>query len=144
MPHSENFLDLDPTYKDAYGVPLLRMTYNWTDQDRKLAYYLSTQANKVLKEMGADIITEPYELGDYSIVPYQSTHNTGGVIMGNDPDISAVNTYQQSWDAENVFVTGASSFVHNGGGNPTATVGALAYRAAEGIVKYAKDGGMLE
>src|SRR5699024_711408 len=35
MPHADNYLDLDPTYKDAYGMPLLRMTYNWTEQDRK-------------------------------------------------------------------------------------------------------------
>jgi gluconate 2-dehydrogenase alpha chain len=47
------------------------------------------------------------------------------------------------WDAENVFVVGASSFPHNSGYNPTGTVGALAYRAAEGIVKYSKNGGKL-
>src|SRR5690606_16449550 len=32
MPHKENFLSLDPVYKDAYGVPLLRLTYNFTEQ----------------------------------------------------------------------------------------------------------------
>src|SRR5699024_8596541 len=144
MPHAENYLDLDPKYKDIYGNPLLRMTYNFTDQDRNMSYFLSEQTGNILKEMGADEVTPPSELQDYDIVPYQSTHNTGGAIMGDDPNVSAVNTYQQVWDAENLFVTGASSFVHNGGCNPTATVGALAYRAAEGIIKYSKDGGMLE
>lgn len=144
MPHSENYLDLDPKYKDIYGNPLLRMTYNFTENDRNMSYFLREQTGKILKEMGADIVTEPTELQDYTIVPYQSTHNTGGAIMGDDPNISAVNTYQQVWDAENVFVTGASSFVHNSGYNPTATVGALAYRAAEGIIQYSKDGGMLD
>ena len=96
-----------------------------------------------MEAMGADTVARQEELGDYDIRPYQSTHNTGGAIMGDDPDTSAVNHYLQMWDADNVFVVGASAFAHNGGYNPTGTVGALAYRAAEGIVKYSKNGGQL-
>ncbi len=79
----------------------------------------------------------------YDTVPYQSTHNTGGAIMGADPGTSVVNSYLQMWDAPNVFVVGACNFPQNAGFNPTGTVGALAYRAAEGILKYHKSGGML-
>lgn len=143
MPYQHNYFDLDPTFKDAYGVPLLRMTYNFTDQDRNLYNYLNKQGEKVMKEMGADSIASSAKLANYNIVPYQTTHNTGGVIMGADPSISAVNTYSQMWDADNVFVVGASSFPHNSGYNPTGTLGALAYRAAEGIIKYSKTGGQL-
>ena len=74
---------------------------------------------------------------------YQSTHNTGGAIMGADPATSVVNSYLQMWDAPNVFVVGACNFPQNAGFNPTGTVGALAYRAAEGILKYHKTGGSL-
>lgn len=143
MPYRYNYLDLDPTYKDAYGSPLLRMTYNFTDQDRQLFKYLSEKGGEIMEAMGADTVARQEELGDYDIRPYQSTHNTGGAIMGDDPDTSAVNNYLQMWDADNVFVVGASAFAHNGGYNPTGTVGALAYRAAEGIVKYSKNGGQL-
>ncbi|GIN57370.1 GMC family oxidoreductase [Lederbergia ruris] len=143
MPYRYNYLDLDPNYKDAYGVPLLRMTYNYTEQDRNLYNYLNKQSHKVMKEMGADIVEDSGELMDYNIVPYQTTHNVGGVIMGDDPSISAVNNYSQMWDADNVFVVGASSFPHNSGYNPTGTLGALAYRASEGIIQYSKKGGQL-
>jgi hypothetical protein len=51
-------------------------------------------------------------------VPYQSTHNTGGAVMGADPSTSAVNKYLQSWDVPNVFAIGASAFPQNGGYNP--------------------------
>ena len=71
----------------------------------------------------------------YTIVPYQSTHNTGGAIMGADPATSALNKYLQSWAVPNVFVVGASAFPQNGGYNPTGTVGALAYWALEAIRK---------
>lgn len=139
MPHRNNYISLDPDYKDAYGSPLLRLTYDFTEQDRNLHKYISKKSAEILKEMGADIVEENEISEHYDIVPYQSTHNTGGVIMGDDPETSAVNNYLQMWDADNIFVVGASAFAHNGGYNPTGTVGALAYRAAEGIQKFLKD-----
>jgi choline dehydrogenase-like flavoprotein len=72
-------------------------------------------------------------------LPYQSTYNTGGVIIGADPATSAANNYLQMWDAPNVFVVGACNFPQNAGFNPTGTVGALAYRAAEGIPAVPQD-----
>ena len=75
----------------------------------------------------------------YSVVPDQSTHNTGGAIMGADPKTSAVNKYLQSWDVPNVFVIGSSAFPQNAGYNPNGTVCALAFLAADAIIsKYLK------
>ena len=77
-------------------------------------------------------------------MPYQTTHNTGGAVMGADPKTSAVNKYLQSWDVPNVFVIGARAFAHNAGMNPTGTVAALAFWAAEAITtKYIKNPGAL-
>ncbi|WP_077624783.1 GMC family oxidoreductase [Sediminibacillus massiliensis] len=143
IPHRNNYLSLDPDYKDVFGRPLLRLTYDFTEQDRNLHKYLSEKCVEIMKEMGASKV-EPREISDhYSIVPYQTTHNTGGAIMGADPETSAVNNYSQMWDVDNLFVVGASAFAHNGGYNPTGTVGALAYRAAEGIMKYREGSGQL-
>jgi gluconate 2-dehydrogenase alpha chain len=143
MPFKHHYLDLDPTYKDTFGNPLLRITFDFEEQDRKLVEFMGQQAEKIMKEMGAEKLFANTKLGPYNIVPYQSTHNTGGVIMGADPETSALNSYLQMWDFENVFVPGASAFPHNSGYNPTGTVGALAYRAADGIEKYLKNGGIL-
>lgn len=143
IPHKENFLSLDPDYKDAYGVPLLQLTYNFTEQDRNLHKYLTEKSKTIMEEMGAKTTVPGNPLSDYDIVPYQTTHNTGGTIMGASPDDSVVNNYLQHWDVDNLFVVGAGNFPHNGGYNPTGTVGALAYRAAEGIIKYSKNGGSL-
>jgi gluconate 2-dehydrogenase alpha chain len=82
--------------------------------------------------------------GHYSIVPYQTTHNTGGAAMGEDPNTSVVNRYLQSWDVPNVFVMGSSVFPQNAGYNPTGTVGALTYWAADAIRnRYMKSPGPL-
>ncbi len=66
-------------------------------------------------------------------MPYQSTHNVGGAVMGADPATSVVNKYLQSWDVPNVFVVGASAFPQNSANPPTLTVGALACWAADAI-----------
>lgn len=143
MAYKQHFLDLDPTYNDAFGDPLVRITFDFEEQDRQLTKYLAEKCEGILKEMGANHVDVSGDLGPYNVAEYQSTHNTGGVIMGADPETSAVNNYSQMWDVENLFVVGASSFPQNAGYNPTGTVGALSYRAAEGILKYMEKGGSL-
>ncbi len=143
MPHKENYLSLDSTYKDAYGLPLIQLTYNFTDQDRALHKFISARAADIMKEMGAKTVVPNAEITDYNIVPYQTTHNTGGTVMSVKPEDGVVNNYLQHWGVENLFAVSAGNFAHNSGYNPTGTLGALAYRCAEGVVKYSKSGGSL-
>jgi gluconate 2-dehydrogenase alpha chain len=67
---------------------------------------------------------------------YNGTHVTGGTIMGPDPDTSVVSPRLQHWDAENLFVVGASVFAHNSGHSPTVLVGALALRLGDDLARY--------
>jgi gluconate 2-dehydrogenase alpha chain len=131
--YATNYLDLDPTYRDAAGLPLLRMTFDFHDNERRMSQHLTSRAEAIVRQLQPSAISANARTGRYSIVPYQSTHNTGGAVMGADPATSAVNPYLQSWDVPNVFVIGASAFPQNAGYNPTGTVGALAYRAADAI-----------
>lgn len=135
-----NYLDLDPTYKDDFGDPLLRVTNKYTDQDRNIAKFGIEKCREIMEKMGADIIDEDEVPHEFDHI-YDGGHYAGGVIMGSDPATSAVNNYLQMWDAENIFVVGGSAFPQFGGHHPTATIGALGYRAAEGIEKYLKAGG---
>ena len=128
-----NYLDLDPTYHDAYGLPLLRMTFDFHENEYKMSDFLTGKCEQIAKAIGPAKMNVNRRTGKYSIVPYQSTHNTGGAIMGADPATSAVNKYLQSWDVPNVFVIGASAYPQNGGYNPTGTVGALTYWALDAI-----------
>jgi len=133
MPYRGSYLDLDPTYHDTHGLPLLRMTFDFHDNERKLGSFALDRCEEAMHAMGANQLRRSERTGPYSIVPYQSTHNTGGAIMGADPTTSVVNKYCQSWDVPNVFISGACLFPMNAGFNPTGTVGALAYWAADAI-----------
>jgi gluconate 2-dehydrogenase alpha chain len=140
----QNYLDLDPTYKDAWGQPLLRITFDFPENDLRMSAYLTDKAVAIGKAMGGKQVVGSPRKGPYTITQYQTTHNTGGTVMGNDRATSVVNRYLQSWDVPNVFVIGASNFPQNASYNPTDTVGALAYWAADAIVnKYIKQPGPL-
>jgi gluconate 2-dehydrogenase alpha chain len=132
-PRPTNYLSLDPTYRDAFGMPLLRFTFDFPENDRRMSDFLTDRAIEIGRAMGGQQVEASRLDEHYDIATYQTTHNTGGAIMGSDPRTSAVNRYLQSWDVPNVFVMGACVYPQNPGYNPTGTVGALAYWAAEAI-----------
>ena len=142
MSYRGNHLDLDPTYRDRLGRPLLRMTFDFGDNEHRLSDYLTDRAADIAKAMKPREIHAKKREGHYSVVPYQTTHNTGGAAMGSDPKTSFVNRYLQSWDVPNLFVTGSTVFPQNAGYNPTGTIGALTYFALDAIKKqYLKNPG---
>ena len=138
MAYRQNYLDLDSTYRDRYGRPLLRMTFDFHANEQKQANFIADICVKIGQAMGAERVVRRAPPQRYSIVPYQSTHNTGGAAMGTYPKTSALNRYCQTWDVSNVFVTGACAFPQNAGKNPTGPVGALAYWTADAIKRYLK------
>jgi gluconate 2-dehydrogenase alpha chain len=132
-----NYLDLDPTYKDRHGRPFLRMTFDFPENDRRMMDYVLSKAEAICKDMPhairVDTVNRAAAGKAYSIVPYQTTHNTGGAVIGTDPKTSVVNRYGQSWDQHNVFVFGACLFPQNLGYNPTGPLLGLAYWTLDAI-----------
>ncbi len=144
-PHRDVFLDLDPEYKDRHGQPLLRVTFDWIENDKRSGKFMADRSVEIGHAMGAKtVVRQEPTANHFSPMDNLSSHTTGGACMGDDPKTSAVNRYLQSWDVHNVFVCGASAFVNNGGYNPTGTVGALTLWAAEAIkTQYLKSPGPL-
>ena len=89
---------------------MLRMTFDFPENDLKMAQYCTDRAAEIAKNMGASHVHPKAQKGPYSIVPYQTTHNVGGTMMGDTPANSVANKYSQSWDVPNLFVTGAGLF----------------------------------
>lgn len=135
MSYRDCYLDLDPTYRNKYGQPKLRMTFDWKPNDIRMTQFMRSKIEAIARSMNPTHWASGYkgEGAHYDVRPYQTTHNVGGAIMGTDPTQSAVNRYLQSWDVHNVFVMGSSAFPQNLQYNPTGTVGALAYWSARAI-----------
>ena len=146
MSYRQHYLSLDPTYRDAFGRPLLRMTFDWHDNEIKASQFLVDKALEMSRILNPIAVSGDAKKdgSHYDITKYQSTHTCGGAIMGHTPADSALNRYLQSWDVPNVFAIGANAFPQNNGYNPTGMVGALAYWAAKAIRdKYLADPGPL-
>jgi gluconate 2-dehydrogenase alpha chain len=137
-------LSLDPTYKDRFGRPLVRLTIDFHDNELKMATFMTDKYAEILQKMGAKQIVKQPRKAPYDVTAYQTSHLCGGAIMGTNPSNSALNIYLQSWDVPNLFVQGATAFPQNAGYNPTGTVGALAFWSAHAIrSQYLKNPGPL-
>jgi gluconate 2-dehydrogenase alpha chain len=143
LAYTTNYLDLDPTYRDFYGDPLLRMTMEWNDNELNMARYLVSRMIPVAKAMGArEVVDLP--LARYDVGTYKSSHVQGGTIMGASPETSVVNPWLQHWQTSNLFILGASTFPQNASGNPTLTIIAQTLRTADALVtRYQKRPGPL-
>lgn len=145
LSYATNFMDLDPTYKDHLGDPLLRFTLNWQDQERNMAAFAATKALEMARTMGALETSAASGFKNYDSTRYQATHIQGGTSMGKSPDESVLNPWLQHWDVSHLFVLGASSFPQNASGNPTLTILAQTYRSADAIVeRYLKKPGPMD
>ena len=133
--YRDNYLDLDPTYKDHNGDPLVRMTLDWHENEQRMAEFMIPKGVEIARAMGAKPVTASRGLeGHYDTRRYQSTHLLGGTILGRSPDRSVVNTYLQHWQLTNLFVLGGSTFPQNACGHPTMTILAQTLRTADAVV----------
>ena len=135
--NARNYMDLDPDYKDQWGRPLLRITFDFDDNDALMCRYVNGKMEEIAAAAGAKIVGKAsVRKSPYDTRQYQSTHIPVGTIMGSDPGSSVVSPHLQSWDVENLFISGASVFPQNSGYNPTGPVGALGLRLAEDLLSY--------
>ena len=138
------YLDLDPTYTDRLGRKLLRITFDFHDNELKMSEFITDKLGEIVEKTQPRTMEKNPRKGPYNVGIYQTTHTCGGAIMGDNPKTSALNKYLQSWDISNLFVQGSMAFPQNAGYNPTDTVAALAFWSADAIVnKYLKSPGPL-
>ncbi len=134
LAYRQNYMDLDPTYTDRMGDPLLRFTLDWTEHEHRLRVYAAGIQVKIAKAMGVRFEqTDPVPV-KYNVIQYQSTHIQGGAVMGASPENSVVDTNLRHWNVPNLWVIGASAYPQNASGNPTLTALALTYRAADALI----------
>jgi choline dehydrogenase-like flavoprotein len=135
LPLESNTVSLDPAVKDAWGVPALRVTYRDHPDDLAMVRFLQARGLELLGEAGAKR-TWAFPVTEQS----GSSHLLGTCRMGDDPGSSVVDKFHRAHDVPNLFLCDGSSFVTSGRGQPTCTIQALAYRAADHIARFARAG----
>jgi choline dehydrogenase-like flavoprotein len=135
LPVASNSISLDPTVKDAWGLPAIRMTFKEHPNDERLMDWFRARTVELLDAAGAT--------RSWAFAPgrqYPEVHLLGTCRMGDDPRSSVVDRYHRAHDVPNLFLVDGSSFVTSGRGQPTMTIQALAFRAAEHAAAMARRG----
>jgi hypothetical protein len=127
------YLDLDPTYKDGFCNPLLRMTFDFHKNELDMSKYVIDRAADIARHMKPDKMGIHYRKGHYSVVPYQTTHNTGARRWGKPGHKRCQPLPAKLGRAQCICHGGRGAFPQNPSHNPTGTVGVLAYWAVDAI-----------
>ncbi len=132
----ENSMDLDPDVKDRWGIPVLRFSYKFGDNEYKMAKDMSEQAKQMFEDAGIEIVGVDNDV----LTEGWSIHEMGTARMGADPKKSVVNSFQQSHDVKNLFVVDGATHVSAANQNPTWTIMALCWRSMDYLAEQSRKG----
>ncbi len=136
LPRFENHVSIDKDMKDAWGIPVLRISQKYGDNEYAMAKDAMESADAMCKGAGFETIAKHSTF----VPPGESIHELGTCRMGSDPKKSVLNGFNQSHDVRNLFVVDGSSFVTGGAQNPTLTILALSMRASEYLAEGLRKG----
>ena len=135
LPQETNTIELDPDLIDAWGRPGIRTTYTDHPDDLAFGGFLRDRCAEIMEAAGAEQVT-PLPLAPST----RAAHLLGTCRMGNDPQSSVVDRFHRAHDVPNLFICDGSSMVTSGRGQPTMTIQALAFRAADHMTEAANAG----
>ncbi|MDB5347064.1 MAG: Glucose-methanol-choline oxidoreductase:NAD binding site [Schlesneria sp.] len=140
-----NRVTVDSRYCDALGNERPAITFDLPDYVKAGLAYSRQISRTIFQRLGVEDCThyDPYgEVGfGYFTFAGQGylfrggNHFAGTHLMGHSRNDSVVNSWQRSWDHENLYLVGAGSMCSIGTANTTLTLAALSFRSAEQILK---------
>jgi choline dehydrogenase-like flavoprotein len=136
LPRRENFVEIDKTTTDAWGIPVLRIHHVYSENERAMAKDAMEMGEQMCRNAGFEVLAKH----DQPVPPGESIHELGTCRMGADPKTSVLNSFQQAHDIKNLFVVDGSSFVSAGSQNPTLSMVALALRSSEYLAEAVRKG----
>jgi glucoside 3-dehydrogenase (cytochrome c) catalytic subunit len=137
LPRSDNHVRLDPTKKDAWGIPVLHIDASYGENEKAMARAMCNNLAAILDEM--KLVEQTLPKRELSIFG-KNIHECGTARMGNNADKSVVDRNCKVHGTHNVFVTDGAVFVTQGCYEPTLTIMAISARAGEHIAESFRRG----
>jgi choline dehydrogenase-like flavoprotein len=138
IPKESNYVRLDKSKLDPWGIPQLSISVDYDDNDRKMVKDFFEQLTEMYTKAGFKNI----RTNDSNRTPGLDIHEMGGVRMGKDPKTSLLNKWNALHECKNVFVTDGACMTSTSTQNPSLTYMALTARAADYAVKELKKGNL--
>ena len=134
MPQEQNAITLHPEEKDQFGLPVPNVNFDDHPNDIAMRNHAFKQGTAVYEAAGA--------LEAYEVPPYPSTHNLGTCRMSEQAADGVCNSFGQTHDIKNLFISDGSQFTTGAAENPTLTIVALALRQGDHIAEQMKAGNL--
>jgi choline dehydrogenase-like flavoprotein len=143
IPNEDCWCEIDPNVIDKWGIPVLKFHWKWADHEIKQAKHMRETFREIIHTMGGTPLEGPVQPKDWGIARGgEIIHEVGTTRMGTDVKKSVLNQFCQAWDVKNLFVTDGGCFVSNADKNPTLSIMAIAWRAADYIIEERKKGNL--
>ena len=143
IPNEDCYAELDPEVRDRWGTPVLRWHWKWSSHELNMVLHAQKTYAEIFESMGGKLlrplVQNPLELIDKG---GRVIHEVGGAIMGADPARSVCNGWNQTWEVPNLLVCDGAAFASNSDKNPTLTIMALSWRAADHLIEEARKGNL--
>lgn len=136
LPYYDNKVELDDSKTDKWGIPLVKISFEYHENERNMRKDIKESAEEMLKKTGFKNI----RTFDYDKPAGSAVHEMGTARMGRDPKTSVLNAFNQMHDVPNVFITDGSCMTSSACQNPSLTYMALTARACDYAVKELKKG----
>lgn len=137
LPRRDNRVTVEGTPKDRYGVPIARIEFKLSDNERKMVDEMYDCAESILRAAKAEIL--PFKRGELAAAG-SAIHEHGTVRMGNDPKRSAVSSFGQAHEVKNLYVLDGAIFPTATEKNPTLTILAVAWRGSDQLAEEFRKG----
>jgi len=136
------YSELDPEVKDRWGIPVLRFHWKWSDDELKQVAHQQEMMAAVLDSMGARFNRSPETENPLKAIKQggKIIHEVGGAIMGESRSTSVTDSFSRTWDVPNLIMADGAPFPGTADKNPTLTIMALAWRAADHLIEEMKKG----
>ena len=135
----ENRVEIDPNVVDTFGIPVLRIQMDWSENEHAMMDDMAVSAAEMFEAAGAKNIV-PFVVHDRE--PGRGIHEVGVARMGKNPKTSVLNQFQQSHDIGNLFVMDGAGFTSSACQNPTLTIMALCVRSCDYLLDELRKGNL--
>ena len=140
IPNQQSYCEIDPARTDAWGIPVLRFHFGWSDAELNQVRHMENTFASIIETMGGTPLEAKEDPRKAISVGGFIIHEAGTVRMGKDPKTSALNSYCQAHEVKNLFVCDAAPFVSQPDKNVTLSIVAFAWRASEYLAEEMRKG----
>ena len=142
--NDNSYCEIDPNVVDRWGIPVLRVSWKWTDHEYNQVRHMQQTFRSLIAEMGGEVFSPMPTLEQgYGIAPGgRIIHELGGTRMGRDPKTSVLDANCGTHDVKNLFVADGAPFPSQADKNPTWTIMALSWKTSDYITAQMKAGAL--